>query len=156
MGNLSCGRRRRGFTFIELLMVMTILAIVFALGFRGMASAFSGNARQSATREVSAYLFRARAAAIRRSRQVWLVRSGNTIKILVDSSGTKAQLGTTLDVSARHGATLSVTRDTIASFDQRGFIQLQSPNSLVIVVRGSVADTLCISGLGNTRARNCS
>jgi prepilin-type N-terminal cleavage/methylation domain-containing protein len=151
-----CGRPPRGFTFLELLMVMTILAVVYALSFRSVASAFSGNARQSATREIGAYLFRARAAAIRRSRAVWLVRNGNTLKILVDSSGSQVQLGTTLDVAARHGATLTATRDTIASFDQRGFVQLLSPASQIVVAKGAKADTLCVSGLGNTRARNCS
>ena len=155
----STSRQRTGFTILELLVVCVIAGVIIAITGRGIASAYAGNSRTSATRVVSSTLFLARAIAIQRSRQSWLVRSGNTIKILGDSSGTKVQLGTTVDLGQRYGVTLTsastpLLRDTV-SFDSRGLITGTTTAYKVIVTKGSQADTLCVSGLGNTRARGC-
>jgi hypothetical protein len=109
---------------------------------------------------VSATLFQARAIAIQRSRQSWFVRSGNTIKILGDSLGTQVQLGKTVDLAQRYGVTLSsvatpIITDTIISFDSRGLITGTVTALKVIVNKGTTYDTLCVTGLGNTRARGC-
>src|SRR5256886_6717271 len=58
----------------------------------------------------------------------WLVRSGNVLKILVDSSGTPVRLGTQIDMSARYGATLGAPsgKDTV-QFDPRGFAVYVAP-----------------------------
>ena len=153
-------RQRAGFTILELLVVCVIAGVIIAITGRGIASAYAGNSRTSATRVVSSTLFQARAIAIQRSRQSWLVRSGNTLKILGDSSGTKVQLGKTLDVSQRYGVTLTsvaspLITDTTVSFDSRGLITGSVTAFKIIVTKGSLADTLCVSGLGNTRARGC-
>ena len=80
---------------------------LIAISGRGLSSAYTGGSRTSATRVVSATLFQARAIAIQRSRQSWFVRSGNTIKVLADSLGTKVQLGKIVDLAQRYGVTLS-------------------------------------------------
>jgi prepilin-type N-terminal cleavage/methylation domain-containing protein len=152
-------RHRSGFTILELVVVMTIAGIIIAITGRGIASAYAGNSRGSATRVVGSTFFQARALAIQRSRQSWLVRSGNTLKVLGDSSGTKVQLAPTVDLGERYGVTLgSVSapagRDSI-SFDPRGLITGTTTAYKITVTKGTTADTICASGLGITRSRGC-
>lgn len=152
-------RPRAGFTILELLVVLTVAGVLVAISGKGLSAAFSGNSRQSAVRIAGATVFQARAIAIQRSRQSWLVRSGNTLKILGDSAGQKVQLGKTVDLGARHGVTLSTLstpagRDTV-SFDPRGLITGATTSYKIFITRGAKSDTICVSGLGNTRARGC-
>ena len=151
--------KRAGFTFLELLVVLTVAGVLVALSGKALSAAYSGNARQSAVRVVATTLFQARAIAIQRSRQSWLVRSGNTIRIMADSSGVRKQVGKTVDLAARHGVTLSAVStpagsDSI-SFDPRGLITGTTTSLKIIIARGAGRDTLCVSGLGNTRGRGC-
>ena len=152
-------RLRAGFTILELLVVLTVAGVLVAISGKSLSAAFSGNSRTSATRMVGTTLFQTRATAIQRSRQSWLVRSGNTIKVLGDSLGVKVQVGKTLDLGARYGVTLSsvstpVGRDSV-SFDARGLITGATTAYKIIIAKGGKMDTVCVSGLGNTKARGC-
>jgi prepilin-type N-terminal cleavage/methylation domain-containing protein len=156
----TLGSTRGGFTLLELLVVCVIAGVLIAISGKGISSAYAGNSRTSATRVVSTTLFQARAVAIQRSRQSWLVRSGNTMKILGDSLGTKVQLGKTVDLAQRYSVTLGsvatpTPTDTTISFDSRGLITGTTTSLKIIVTKGSKADTVCVTGLGNTRARGC-
>ncbi|HEV8234852.1 MAG TPA: type II secretion system protein [Gemmatimonadaceae bacterium] len=152
-------RKRSGFTILELLVVFTIAGVLIAITGKGLASAFAGNSRTSAVRVAGTTLFQARAIAIQRSRQSWLVRSGNTLKILADSLGTQVQVGKTVDLSQRYGVTLGSVSvppgNDIVSFDPRGLITGTVTAYKLTVTRGTKVDTLCVTGLGNTRSRGC-
>ena len=152
-------RPRDGFTILEMVVVMTIAGLLIAILSKGLSSAFAGNSRSSATRVAGTTLYQARAVAIQRSRQSWLVRSGNTIKIVADSLGTKVQMGQIVDLNQRYGVTLSSAstpsgRDTV-SFDSRGLITGTTTAYSIIITKGTKSDTVCVSGLGNTRGRGC-
>jgi len=159
--SFTVARPRIGFSLMELMVVCTIAGVIIAISGKSISSAYAGNSRTSATRVVSTALFQARAIAIQRSRQSWLIRSGNTIKIQGDSLGTRVQLVPTIDVSQRYGVTLSTLAaptptDTFISFDSRGLIASGSPTSLkIMITKDSKVDTVCVSGIGNTRARGC-
>jgi type II secretory pathway pseudopilin PulG len=156
------GRSRRhataGFTFLELLILFIVVGILVAITGRSVSGAFSASARRSATREVTSYLYRTRGIAIQQSRSAWLVRNVNVLKILVDSSGTKVQLGTPIDLLARYTATLTIApitaKDTV-QFDPRGFIVNIATTPKLIITRSGKADTLCITGLGRITTRSC-
>ena len=158
----TCPRHRSGFTILELVVVMTIAGIIIAITGRGIASAYAGNNRSSATRVVASTFFQARAVAIQRSMRSTLVRNGSTILIFGDSANaaTRVQVGKTVDLAARYGVTLTsntspaVTRDSVF-FDPRGVVSGTVPNWKVIVTKGTKSDTVCVSGLGNTLARGC-
>jgi prepilin-type N-terminal cleavage/methylation domain-containing protein len=143
---------RAGFTFIEMLIVMVIAGLVYAISIKPVRGAFMSASRRAASREVTMYLFRARTIAMQQSRLSWLVRSGNVLKVVVDSEGTKVQVGTMIDMNARYGATLAVLpvgKDSI-KFDPRGFVLLAGVGGTpkVVVTISPQADTLCVTGLG--------
>lgn len=152
-------RTRRGFTMLELLVVLVVAGVLVAITGKQLASAFSGNSRSSATRVVATMFFRARAIAIQRSSQTSLVRSGNTIKIMGDSSGTQVQLAPTVDLNQRYGVTLTAISTPSGrsdlSFDPRGLITGTTTSLKIVVTKGTKADTVCASGLGGTKMRGC-
>src|SRR5437660_5967875 len=119
----SFSRRCRvaGFTFIEMMIVFVILGIMTTMMVRAVRGQWLGSARRSATRDITAYLFRGRAIAVQQSRAAWVVRSGDVLKILVDSSGTPVQLGSQIDFFQRYGAHLFASPTDTVAFDPRGF-----------------------------------
>lgn len=153
-------RQRSGFTILELVVVMTIAGVIIAITGRGIASAYAGNNRSSATRVVGTTLFQARALAIQRSMRSTLVRSGSTILIFGDSATSRVQLGKTVDVAQRYGVTLTsnvspaVSRDSVF-FDPRGVLSGSITDYRIIVTKNSKSDTVCVTGLGNSRSRGC-
>ena len=153
-GTRSGKDRRRGFSALELVVVMVIMGVLGAMAWSPISQTWKESSRRAASREATAYLYRARAASVQRSRQTWFVRSGNTVKILTDSAGLVVAYGRPLDLGSRHGVTLTTTRDTVA-FDPRGFSPVVSPPPSVIVSNTSGADTLCVTGLGRITTRKC-
>src|SRR5881275_3608976 len=113
--------RLAGFTFIEMMIVFVVLGIMTTMMVRAVRGSWYAASRRAATRDVTAYLFRGRAIAIQQSRAAWVVRSGDVLKILVDSSGTPVQLGSQIDFFQRYGAHLAATPKDTVQFDQRGF-----------------------------------
>ncbi len=145
---------RRGFTTLELIVVMVIVGVLTVAVAKPITRTWSQSSRQAAAREAASYLYRARAGAVQRSRATMFVRNGNNIKILTDSSGTIVQYGAPLNLNARHGVTITLTKDTI-SFDPRGFSRLVTPAPRIIVSNSTGADTVCVTGLGMISTRKC-
>jgi len=146
-----------GFTFIELMIVFVVLGVLLAMTGRAVRGSWMAASRRSASRDVVAYLFRARAIAVQQSRAAWLVRSGNVLKIMVDSSGTPVQLGSQIDFSKRYGATLgfSPTPKDDVQFDPRGFAVGVTTAPKFIVALAGRTDTVCVTGLGKITTRSC-
>lgn len=142
-------------TLLELIIVMVVMTTLGTIFWRPMAETFDQSSRRAASREVAAYLTRARAGAIQRGRRTWFVRTGNTVTVLADSAGLKVLYGKPLDMASRHSVTLLASRDTIA-FDARGFTTLIVPTPRIIVSAGLGADTLCVTGLGTIATSKCS
>src|SRR5437879_7454832 len=155
--NLSISRRPRiaGFAFIERLLVFVSMGIMLSITVKSVRGTWVASSRRSASREVTAYLFRARTIAIQQSRTAWLVRSGNVLKILVDSSGTPVQLRTQIDMSQRYGATLGASPKDTIQFDPRGFGAdvAQTPKPTVQI--GGATDTPSGTGPGRITTRSC-
>src|SRR5438094_10546114 len=131
---LSRRSQAAGFTFIEMMIVFVVLGIMLSIMVKSVRGTWVASSRRSGSREVTAYLFRARTIAIQQSRTAWLVRSGNVLKILVDSSGTPVRLGTQIDMSARYGATLGAPsgKDTVHFHPPRFAVHLPPPPTLTV------------------------
>ena len=147
--------RVAGFTMLELIIVFVVLGIMLSFMVRAVRGSWVAASRRSASRDVTAYLYRARGIAIQQSRTAWVVRSANVLKIMVDSSGTPVQLGTQLDFSQRYGATLGASPKDTIQFDPRGFAANVTQTPKLIVAFGGRTDTVCVTGLGKITARSC-
>ncbi len=144
-----------GFTLIEMFIVFIVLGVMLTFAVRAMSGTWVASSRRSASRDVTAYLFRGRSIAIQQSRAAWVVRSGNVLKILVDSSGTAVQLGTTIDFQKKYGATLGASPKDTVQFDPRGFAPSAAQAPKFIVSLGGRTDTVCVTGLGRITTRSC-
>ena len=146
-----------GLTFVELIIVFVVLGLLLSITVRAVRGSWVAASRRSASRDVTAYMYRARGIAIQQSRAAWLVRSGNILKIMVDSSGTPVQLGSQVDFVQRYGATLGFSpspKDDV-QFDPRGFAVGVTTAPKFIVVLGGRTDTVCVTGLGKITTRSC-
>lgn len=154
---MRSGTIRRGFSLVEVVVIMTILGVVAALLMPTLRKAFASNTRHSARREALSLLYRAQATAVQYSRRSWLIRSGNTLKVIVDSSGTYVQRGSTLDLNKSFGATLTATPTDTIAFDPRGFAVLtgSTPKLVVTVSSTTGADTVCVTGLSRIATSSC-
>ena len=148
---------RRGVTLTEMIVILTIVGVMMAFLMPTLRQTFSSNTRHSAGREARSYLYRAQATAVQFSRRSWLIRSGNTLKVLVDSSGTVVQRGATMDLNKSFGATLTQTPNDTILFDPRGFPLLSgtTPRLILTVGTSTAADTVCITGLSQILAKGC-
>ena len=144
-----------GLTFVELIIVFVVLGLLLSITVRAVRGSWVAASRRSASRDVTAYLYRARGVAIQQSRAAWLVRSGNILKIMVDSSGTPVQLGTQIDFTQRYGATLGASPKDTVQFDPRGFAVGVTTAPKFIVALGGRTDTVCVTGLGKITTRSC-
>ena len=155
----STPRRYRiaGFTFIEMMIVFTVAGILLSIMVRAVRGTWAAASRRTASRDATAYLYRARSIAIQQSRAASVVRSANVLKIMVDSSGTPVQLGSQVDFVQRYGATLGFSpspKDDV-QFDPRGFAVGVTTAPKFIVVLGGRTDTVCVTGLGKITTRSC-
>ena len=147
--------RRAGFTFIEILVVMSMMALIIAIATQPVRNALRGEERRAAKQKVASVLQRARAVAVQRGSTAYFVRSGNVIRVWVDSSRTLVPVGGPIDLYQQHKVTIAATpRDTV-EFDPRGFAKGITTTERLIVVRDGRPDTVCIKGLGAINTRGC-
>jgi prepilin-type N-terminal cleavage/methylation domain-containing protein len=138
--------RRRGFSLLELSLVMTIVGIVVALGvpkflrFRSLASV------RGATNEVAAAFAAARQEAITRRAVITVAIDTSAGFVEVRTSGTAILRRS---VELRYGVVLGANRDSVA-FDPRG-LGYGVSNLTLTVRRDAIVDTLTMSRLGRVR-----
>jgi hypothetical protein len=137
---------------IELLAIGVLIAVGSVLMSGAAIPAHEWNARQSAADAAGRYIYKARAFALRSSRNSWLVRDGSVLTVYVDSAGIPTRVGSSLDVRERYGVNLSATRDTL-EFDPRGFVRSGAPVFVLTSRRGS--DTVCVPGATDPEAGRC-
>jgi prepilin-type N-terminal cleavage/methylation domain-containing protein len=148
-------RARSAFTFIEVLVVMTMMGLMIAIATQPVREALRGEERRAAKQKVAAVLQKTRAAAVRRGSSAFFVRSGNVIRVYVDSARTLVQVGGPIDLYQQHKVTIAATpRDTV-EFDPRGFAKGITTTERLIVVRDGRPDTVCIKGMGAIATRGC-
>src|SRR2546429_10015889 len=82
--NLSISRRSRtaGFTFIEMLLVFVIMGLMLSITVKSVGGTWVASARRSASREVTSYLFRARAMEIQQRRSRGLAGIATGLEVL--------------------------------------------------------------------------
>ena len=148
--------QRRGFTVIEMLMVLTLMAIVAAIGGPKLSAALHRRTSSSAADQFVLTHSLTRATALRYSRvaQLHIDSSTRRFWIDVDTSangiGQRATIANVRDVSGS-GLTMASTR-TVLCFDARGLASTsgscEAPDAEVIFSDGATADTVRATILG--------
>ena len=147
-------RSQRGFSTVELLIVIVLLGIVAAMVAPRLGTMGGSLAVRAARQEVAAALATARAAAIQNGRPVSFVKSGNTVGVFMDSAGTTVSLGTARDLGALHGVEVAATRNLIR-FDGRGLATGLNAVETIVLSRGDERDSVCVLRLGKVSTRSC-
>lgn len=150
-------RVRRGFSLIEMLVVLIVSGLVLKMALPRFAAMRDRMALRAAKQQISAYLVTARAIAIRRAKVSTFKVKNNTIWATTTSStGTDSTITGTVPLLTARGVTVSrqgIGASDSIRFDPRGFALLNNARTYVLT-RNSLKDSICISRLGLI-ARRC-
>jgi type II secretion system protein H len=139
---------RKGFTLIEMLIVVTIVGIMaFAVAPTGR-QIMVDNAVRSAKQEIAASLAVARASAIHNGRPTLFVRNGNVTHVRLEIGAKFDTIGAPLDMMSTHKVRVEAQPDTIR-FDPRGFAMgIPGAYQVVRLYRGNRTDSVCVTRFG--------
>lgn len=150
-------RVRRGFSIVEMLVVMIIAGLVMKMALPRFAAMRDRMSLRSAKQQMGAYLVTARATAIRRARTSTFKVKNNTIWVTTTKSdGTDSTIALNVPLQTARGVTVSkqgIGADDAIPFDSRGMAILNNARTYVLT-RNSIKDSLCVSRLGLI-ARRC-
>ena len=146
-------QRRAGFTFVEILMVMIVVAILLAIAYPKLTVLRARSNVSSAKQRVAATLTVARQAAISRGVPVKFVLDGNTVAAVAEPYGAADSIQRAFSVQEAYGATLGGDEFEV-TFDPRG-LAAGFDAATVIVSYNAKSDTLCVQKLGRVQMRGC-
>ncbi len=139
-------RARGGYSLVELVVVLTIMAMVAFAGLHELQLLLDGAATRAAVGSAARVVARARDEA---------VALQTPVSVRIDTVTAALELVTRYGAFGRaalgqqHGVTISTTRDSI-TFDVRG-LGYGAANLTLVTRRGRATDTLVVSRLGRTR-----
>lgn len=146
-------QQRRGFTLIEVLMVITIVGILLGVVVPRYGAISGGMSVHSAKQELGSMLAQGRATAIRTDQTVLVVRAGNVIS-LVGVNGSGSTIISQQDLGSQFNVTVSASRDTV-TYDSRGMVTGNSATLKFVVTNGSTRDSVCLMALGKVTRTGC-
>lgn len=142
------GRRRGGFTFLELMIAMTVAAVVMAIAIPRSAPARDGAGVRSAKQAAMAYLSMARQTAMRRGGTAEFRNVNGVLSVASTVDGVTSVVAPPVDVASQHGVTLTSGITTI-TYKTRGFAAPRLTDTQKIYFsRGGRSDSLCVTILG--------
>jgi|GEM_PF-2890724 prepilin-type N-terminal cleavage/methylation domain-containing protein len=146
-------QQRRGFTLIEVLMVITIVGILLGVVVPRYGAISGAMSVHSAKQELGSMLAQGRATAIRTDQTVLVVRTGNVISLIgVNSTG--STILSQQDLGSQFRVTVSASRDTV-TYDSRGMVTGNSSTLKFVVTNGSTRDSVCLMALGKVTRTGC-
>jgi Tfp pilus assembly protein FimT len=157
-------RNRKGVTLIEIMSVVVLAIVITAIVFPHMKDTRRAASMQSARTQVESYLAIARSVAIRNGVRSFLIRDGNTIRIMADSvNGTIVTVVRPIHLDSVSNVVLRSssgrTADTIV-YDNRGLaVNLATTHRVYITAAAGygagTTDSICVTRLGHVLDRNC-
>jgi type IV fimbrial biogenesis protein FimT len=137
----------RGFTLVELLVAITIVALMAAIGFPSLTRQMDRLAVNRAAVDLSATYQSARLWAVYHGSRVRIEFSETSLRGVAE--GAADSLFLSVPGPARYGVRLTASRPTIR-IGPTG-IGLGGANTKLVLVRGAVAESLATSRLGRLR-----
>ncbi|MBK5186784.1 MAG: type II secretion system protein [Gemmatimonadaceae bacterium] len=146
-------RSERGFTLVEVLIVLTIVGILLGVAIPRYGSVTGAMKVRSAKQEIASLLSQGRAMAIQTDQTVQVVRTANVISLIaVRESG--STIVAQQDLAFQFGVTVSATKDTVA-YDSRGMVTGNNVTLKYVVTNGVARDSVCLLALGKVSPRGC-
>jgi prepilin-type N-terminal cleavage/methylation domain-containing protein len=142
-----CCKMRRGFTLIELAIVLVVMGVVAGLAAPRIAGYADRLAVRRAKDETTAFYNRVRIAAVYRAVRVRVVFTGDSL--LAISEGAIDSIVTKLPGPARYGVALNTSRGELRLYPNG--LGLGAANTKLVFRKGVAADSLTISRLGRIR-----
>lgn len=149
----------RGFTLIEMLLVIVIMGIVLSLAAPKLGRSAGQMAVRNTRNEISAMLSQSRAFAIQNGRRTNFRQDGGIVLITIEKGvGNKLDTLMLRDLGSEHGVTLGPAATLTIPFDPRGFAipDNSDVDRTIAVTRDAFADTVCVIGLGKISTDRCS
>ena len=156
-------RNRKGITLIEIMTAVGLAIIMTAVAFPKLKETRRAANMQSAKTQVESYLSVARSVAIRNGVRSFLIRDGNTMRILADSGSGLVVVVRPMALDTVSNVLLTSasggTADTIV-YDNRGMaVNLAATQKFYITTKSGVGagvkDSICVTRLGLVLDRNC-
>ncbi|MGH8638990.1 MAG: GspH/FimT family pseudopilin [Burkholderiales bacterium] len=151
-------KRRSGFSFIELLMVISIVGLLAAVSLPRLAKLKDQGELATATSRFTRAVMAARQAAIQRGKPSYFKHSGNGIWVIVDTTGNNTDsilITSRLDMKTLHNVDITPASLTEIQYDPRGVSSQATKQVFHFKHRSGMRDSLCISKLGNTIREKC-
>lgn len=147
--------KRRGFTVMELIVVLAIAAVMLAVAGPRWASFRQGSNMRSAKQTLASSLVQARQTAMQRGQPTRLIATGTTLDIerrqpngaWVDIMGA-VELHDQFQVTLLGGGTDTIT------FDSRGFPHVKAKTTYPMAL-GTRQDTVCVEAMGIIKTTGC-
>jgi prepilin-type N-terminal cleavage/methylation domain-containing protein len=152
--------RRLGFTMIEVLLVVGVAAIMFAMVVPRMAAISTSSSMRAARQELIAVFAAARAAALQKGKVSTLTLDGSSARVSVQSglNGTVVSVFGPIKLDTEFGVTLTALSDSpvTLNFDARGMLTPTPASNLQYRLSSAASsDTLCISPAGIIMPKGC-
>lgn len=152
--------RRLGFTMIEVLLVVGVAAIMFAMVVPRMAAISTSSSMRAARQELIAVFAAARAAALQKGKVSTLTLDGSSARVSVQSglNGTVVSVFGPIKLDTEFGVTLTALSDSpvTLNFDARGMLTPTPASNLKYRLSSAASsDTLCISPAGIIMPKGC-
>jgi len=148
--------RRKGFSLIELAIVVSIMGIIVAIGAPKLRSVRDRSNLRAARDQIAAALATARAAAVQKGTTARFRSYGNTVDVLIPSTGQVILMPRDLHDLYNATVSLGVAGDAQINYDTRGFATVSNGTSAVysVTVNG-ITDKVCVSKLGIVKKQGC-
>ena len=139
----------RGFTLIEIVMVLTLVGVIMTVGVPFFRNATTKQSVRSAMSAMVAMHARAKSIAIQRARTTALVLNASAGTAVIVSSGiggTVDTVGRVESMAQRFGVTFTTTQ-TALMFSPRG-IGTSTAGTTIIITKSGFSDTVTVSAAG--------
>ena len=146
-----------GFTIAEVLIVISIMGIIAAMGLPRLKALQNKSELSSAMTRFTRGVMAARQAAIQRGKRSAFRHNTNKIWVIVDTTSTDSVIVVSpVSLLDLYGVEVTApTGVTSIGYDPRGMSTQTSKQVFRFKHRSNLVDSLCVSKLGNTIRTNC-
>ena len=148
--------RRKGFSLIEMAIVVSIIGIIVAIGAPRMRSVRDRSNLRAARDQLASALATARAAAVQKGTTARFLSYKDTIRVVLPSTGQVILQPRSLFYLYNATVVRATAGDTAINYDTRGFATVANGSRAIyrVTVNG-LTDSVCVSKLGIVDKRGC-